>query len=362
MSKIEWTEKTWNPTVGCSHVSPGCDHCYAARMARRHDRPGNAYEGTTDPNSVEGWSGKVNLLPERLEEPLRWRKPAIVFVDSMSDLFHAQIPREFIAQVFAIMALTPQHTYQILTKRPGRMRSMLRGEDIRLRVRAEQARLKWASPREPVRTSSWPLPNVWLGVSVENQAVADRRVPLLLDTPAAIRFVSAEPLLGPIDLRDALGLTWERCDACGRRYPDVYWADDAQWAQVVGDTFAGLRCPQCFKAEAKAEGLVPKIETLNPPLARVDWVIAGGESGPGARPMHPDWARALRDQCVDAGVPFFMKQWGEWRAGLPSDDVWETHVEHEWPDGEVSSWRVGKKAAGRRLDGRAWDEMPEVTR
>lgn len=277
-TKIEWTDETWNPITGCTKVSPGCDHCYAKTMHERWNGPGSF--------------DTVTLHPGRLEKPLRWRTPRRVFVNSMSDLFHQDVPDEYIARVFAVMAWSYRHTFQILTKRHARMRSLLSSPDFRRLCDREWCDVQdWTRARlvdpEYVDTcptvDNWPLPNVWLGVSVETQQWADIRIPALLDTPAAVRFLSCEPLLGPVDI----------------------------W----GRSYLGAEQP-----------------------ARIDWVIVGGESGPGARPMHPDWARSLRDQCVAAGVPFLFKQWGAHDA-----------------DGKC----VGKKAAGRVLDGCTWDEYPE---
>jgi protein gp37 len=244
---IEWTGATWNPVTGCTKVSPGCDHCYAETIAHR-------FAGTKA--YPDGF--KPTLRPERLDQPLRWRKPRRIFVNSMADLFHDDVPDEYIAEVFTTMGRAAQHTFQILTKRHARMRSLLQ--------RWTSREPTWVRPdgiidvnempldADPsaawVGQRPWPLSNVWLGVSVENQQWADIRIPALLDTPAAVRFLSCEPLLGPINLGE-------------------------------------------------------------PADTRVDWVIVGGESGRGARPMHPDWARSLRDQCTAAGVPFLFKQWGE---------------------------------------------------
>lgn len=247
MSKtnIEWTDRTWNPIAGCSIVSPGCTNCYAMRMAARIDRmmPRSHYEGLT--KTVNGnpvWTGKVNRAPDHIfKAPLKWRKPTRMFVNSMSDLFHQDVPDDWIDEIFRIMAATPRHTYQILTKRPERMRDYARG---------------WLSP----------ISNVWMGVSVEDQARADERIPLLLETPAAVRFISAEPLLGH------LGLT--------------QWLHDVDCAMVPRDV-----CTCC-----------------DPREVRIDWVIAGGESGPGKRPVNIDWMRDIRDQCKAAGVPLFVKQ------------------------------------------------------
>lgn len=276
-TSIEWTERSWNPIVGCTKVSPGCAHCYAETMARRLKAMGRPeYQDAINGNGK--WTGRVTLVPERLDEPLRRKKPTVYFVNSMSDLFHEDVPDEFIYQVFARMILGSQHTYQILTKRPQRA-------------------LNWFETFKPeARTNNveWPLSNVWFGVSVENQKAADERIPYLLQTPAAVRFLSCEPLLGPVDISEWLPSTQEL---------------------TLG--FLGNHNPIFRKA-----------------TDCIGWVIVGGESGPHARPMHPDWARAIRDQCQVAGVPFFFKQWGG----------------------------VNKKSAGRLLDGREWQEMPEVIR
>lgn len=245
-TKIEWTDASWNPVTGCGKVSAGCDHCYAETIAHR-------FAGT--PAYPGGFT--VTLRPERLDQPLHWQRPRRVFVNSMSDLFHAAIPDEYIARVFAVMALAPHHTFQVLTKRPGRMRSLLRTPTF-WHVVAEQGRAHHIGDAHgwlavAAMLSGKPLPNVWLGVSAEDQRWAGVRIPLQLDTPAAVRFVSAEPLLGPI-------------------------------------TFADLSPHSMLDA--------------------LDWLIVGGESSHGARPMHPDWARSIRDQCATAGVAFHFKQTG----------------------------------------------------
>lgn len=304
---IEWTDATWNPVTGCTKVSPGCDHCYAETIAHR-------FAGTPAyPNAFD-----VTLRPERLDQPLRWRRPRRVFVNSMSDLFHDDIAVDYIAEIFAVMRLAPQHTFQILTKRHGRMRSLLNNEDFRGMVGTTAHRL--AKPRGLDGRGAWPLPNVWLGVSVENQQWADIRVPALINTPAAVRFLSCEPLLGPVDLR-----AWPHLD----EKEDGYRA--------------------------------------------LDWVIVGGESGADARPMHPEWARQLRDQCVDAGTAFMFKQWGNWSpdpASKPEPDAMvltDGRVQTKGDKcGIVDSIfaapmaNVGKRKAGRVLDGRTWDEFPKV--
>ena len=463
-SKIEWTDSTWSPVTGCTKVSEGCDNCYAETIAHR-------FAGTKAyPNGFD-----VTLRPERLDQPLRWQRPRRIFVNSMSDLFHSDVPDEYIARVWQAMACAPQHTYQILTKRPGRMQSWVRrwcsgaieepyeerpvpgfpgytittrghvfgkrsggalspvqGDKGHLRVTmyrdgstlgervlvhrlvletfvrrarpGEQAchrngdasdnrlsNLYWGTQednwrdrishgngrsyaklteddvsairrraaegesafriaqdypvsdtqiRNVVKGAQWALPParddqrcaaparavldfVWLGTSVENQKWADVRIPQLLQTPAAVRFLSCEPLLGPVDLRGALG-----------------------WTFHDGGTGESV------------------------PVPAVDWVIVGGESGPHARPMHPDWARSLRDQCVTAGVAFHFKQQGEWAPFGPDDlvgakdEFWMdasgkgTYYSRRYDVGVAHMIRVGKKAAGRELDGREWNEMP----
>lgn len=302
-SLIEWTDATWNPVRGCTRVSEGCRNCYAERVAARFSGPGMPYEGLAAMRAGEPrWTGELRVVETHLEDPLRWRNPRRVFVNSMSDLFHEKLHFEDIGRVFGVMAACPHHSFQILTKRPERMR--------------EFVTITTGIPGRP----HWPLPNVWLGVSVENQPAADERIPELLATPAAVRFVSAEPLLGPIDFDQENGLNAFGCGFEGG------WRN----------------CPE-----------------NSPKCAGLDWVIVGGESGPGARPMHPRWARTIRDQCVAAGVPFFFKQWGEWRGCYPGDG-WEPSDDmlYHYFEGGPKVWRVGKKRAGRLLDGRTWDEMP----
>ena len=244
-SKIEWTNKTWNPVTGCRKVSPGCDHCYAERFAERfRGVKGHPYEQGFD----------VKLWPERLGQPRRWRKPSMVFVNSMSDLFQTGVPFGFVDEVWNTMLATPQHTYQILTKRPGRMRKYSNCDAIRTPFVVS---VLTANP--------WPLPNVWLGTSVEDRK-RTVRIKHLRQVQAAVRFLSLEPLLGDLGELDLDG---------------------------------------------------------------IGWVIVGGESGPGARPMDPAWARSIRDQCRAAAVPFFYKQSGA---------------------------RQGK--GSRELDGKRWEEMP----
>jgi protein gp37 len=242
-SRIEWTEATWNPVTGCTRVSSGCDNCYAARMSYRLERMGNeAYAGLTVLNGRGGrhFNGIVRCHPDRLDMPRRWRKPRLVFVNSMSDLFHKKVPLSFIKQVFDVMNECPQHTFQVLTKRP----------EIAAR---HAAKLEWTD-------------NIWIGTSVEDEFTT-HRIADLVKIKAAVRFLSLEPLLGPLPIL---------------------------------------------------------------PLDGIHWVILGGESGPGARPMKRQWVRQVRDRCIAHGVPFFFKQWGG----------------------------VNKESSGRVLDGELWSEIP----
>ena len=285
-SKIEWTDATWNPVTGCTKVSAGCDNCYAERLTERFHGKGSFAE--------------VTLHEDRLDAPLRWRKPRRVFVNSMSDLFHDSVPDLFLTRVFDVMEQASDHTFQVLTKRHGRMRSFLRARQACREDYARQfeehaipERRTCPAAEEARRRADSPPSNIWLGVSVEDQKAATLRVPALLETPAVVRFLSCEPLIAPVDLsrisRGSAVIDSLRGDVC----------------TLSGEIYAA--CP-----------------------AAIDWVICGGESGPNARPMHPDWARSLRDQCQPAGVPFFFKQWG----------------------GNTS------KSGGRELDGRIWDEYP----
>ena len=407
-TSIEWADKTWSPIIGCDRVSPGCDSCYAIttahiRTSNPHPAIAAAFAGTTHKNNGRiDWTGRINQLEDRLTQPLSWKKPAKVFVNSQSDLFHKNVDTDFIAKVFAIMALTPQHTYQVLTKRHARMRAVLtdtctcgngHAPGTHLRSRMAWAVSKANPNRIPgvpndaeqrVNDAPWPLPNAWLGVSVENQKWADIRIPALLDTPAAIRFLSCEPLLGPIDLFGPI--------VPGRGRPKLtYWLDGR---------------PGWGPEQTDDRGRIYQQIAVGP---RIDWVIVGGESGRKARAMHPDWARSLRDQCTTADIPYFFKQWGEWgpapfivrvcdphtgwqgtdeelaAAKADSEARGATHVHtghsrdengersywlHEighkpWslervglPEGTAAIRRWGKKRAGRELDGRTWDQFP----
>lgn len=263
-SKIEWTEETWNPVRGCSRVSPGCENCYAERQAIRHAGRGDHYEGLVRLSKTGPvWTGEVRFVASKLKDPFGWNRPRRVFVNSMSDLFHEKVSDEEIAAIFGVMAATERHTYQILTKRPERMLRWFGWMESKGRVRELLFQYAHAKGGEHLRklnlarelgVSDWPLPNVWLGVSVEDQKRVDERVPLLLKTPASMRFVSYEPALGAVDL-----LPWMR-------------------------------------------------RPLDPP--GIDWVIVSGESGPSARPFDMRWALSAIEACDAAGIRCFVKQLG----------------------------------------------------
>ncbi len=267
---IAWTDATWNPVTGCSKVTEGCRHCYAERVWPRLAASPGRYFGRE--------FGDVRIHPEVLEQPLRWNRHRRIFVNSMSDLFHPSVPDDFIDRVFAVMALAKQHTFQILTKRPERMKSYM---DL-------SGDTRWAAIEKAMVMNDWkfnisdkfrdldrglfPPPNVWLGVSVEDQKTANERIPLLLETPSLFRWVSIEPMIGPVSFRWA---PWH----------ETYYEDPKlQPGYVRMNHLDGLR--------------------------RIDWIVAGGESGPDARPMDAGWVRILAGECQEAGVPLFVKQLG----------------------------------------------------
>lgn len=337
-SKIEWTQSTWNFLAGCAKVSEECRYCYAMTDAHRMGNHPNEkvralYEGLTK-NTSHGpeWTGKVRITDAKLELPIHWTKPRRIFVNSMSDLFHPDVPFEVIAAAFGVMAATSRHTYQILTKRPARMLeffSWLDSADCPVTRCMHHAIQRCPAAESKIRNvhhlmkPAWPLANVWLGISAGTQKSADEFVPLLLQVPAVVRFISAEPLLGPLDLRREWGAYQHGNNSPLRRE----WLDGIQW------------------------------------------VIVGGESGSDARPMHPEWARSLRDQCHDAGVPFLFKQWGAWAPSqlvvaqknrrrarvdgsiLPADSLPQS--------GDAMLAKLGKKLTGRDLDGEIHDGYPE---
>lgn len=355
MTSIEWTHRpgtkgeSWNPIrarnlktgkIGwhCTHASDGCRNCYAERL--NLNRRGLAF-GTGLPykpgheqaaGSAEGATGtqkdsiEIFLDDKTLAQPLRWRRPRTIFVCSMTDLFGAFVPDAMIDRVFAVAALCPQHTFIVLTKRSARMREYLSQDYMTLRIlqdgtesELEAAGINWnhlwndRHSQAIMGANTWPLPNVWLGVSAERQQEADERIPDLLATPAAIRFASLEPLLGPIDLTSI---------CTGHYFIDA----------LLG-----------FKYHDAPEG----VHSATDPCARLDWVIVGGESGPDARPANPQWYRDLQYQCFIANVPFFFKQWGAW---VSVSEVAGEGPHFKFEDGRTVR-RLTKKAAGRLLDG-----------
>lgn len=285
---IEWTDATWNPITGCSVVSPGCTNCYAMRLAGTRLKHHPSRAGLTiDTRAGPVWNGKVRLNRQWLRQPLDWKKPRMIFVCAHGDLFHEDVPDEWILDVFTVMAIAGHHTFQVLTKRAARMRDFVSRPDI-----LEDIYANWYTFSGGAReVQSWPLHNVWLGCSAEDQTRYDQRRYWLDDTPAAVRFWSIEPMLGPIDMG---------------------------------------------------------IEFVRP-----SWVIAGGESGKDARPMHPDWVRSIRDQCSIAGVPFFFKQWGSY---LPSGQ--QMADGRPWTTFSGQPLHAIKALTGRRLDGVDHNAMP----
>ena len=328
---IEWTDATLNPTTGCTKVSQGCKHCYAERdWPRLVHLPNYKGRAFTD----------VARHPVRLLQPLQWKKPRRIFVNSMSDLFHPDVPDEFIDEVFAVMGLCPQHTFQVLTKRARRQRDYLRsgGRASAVFDIMRTAEIGYYAGGDKLPPQSWPLQNVWIGVSVDDQATAEERIPLLLQTPAAVRWISAEPLLGPIDM-EMMRVAHDLGEGQPYLSPLLGYVSDGH-----GDT-------------CRVDGL--------------DWVVAGGESGPKARPSHPEWFRSLRDQCKAAGVPFLFKQWGEWspqadtllNGNIDARLIDKAHTYYGTSAGFCPAegmFRFGKKAAGRHLDGVLHDDYPEV--
>lgn len=296
-TNISWASDSWNPVTGCSKISEGCRNCYAAVMAPRLAAQGIA--GYTDlPWTYPNAASNVHLHYDRLAKPLGWRRPRRVFVNSMSDLFHERIPDEFIDRVFAAMAVCPRHTFQILTKRPERMKAYLADSTAHDEWEHRIEHLGFELLRERGATDypivEAPLHNVWLGTSVENQRAAEERVPHLLATPAAVRFLSCEPLLGPLDLRDI----WHPC---------AYSGEAMHFDALSASVDEGLHFDEHPDVYHEDGG--------RPLCPRVDWVIAGGESGPKYRTMDLDWARGLRDQCAASAVAFFYKQSSGHRPG-----------------------------------------------
>lgn len=322
---IQWTHgdgfkgETWNPVIGCTRVSEGCRNCYAELLAAGRLAHTERYKGiATMTPSGPRWTGEVRVIDSVMDQPLRWRKPRMIFVNSMSDLFHESVSDETLDRIFAVMALAPQHIFQVLTKRPERMREYMTHEHrnpiinvtaiqiakdsgVYDRLASDEDLCPWLDVHAPW-IMAWPQPHMWLGLSVENQQVADERIPLLLQTPAAVRFLSCEPLLGAVDLQQ---IPYDDEDGHVLFFP------------LAGElTFEGCNEPLPLKDGG------------------IHWVIAGSESGPNRRPCDLDWARSIRDQCGAAAVPFFLKQ---------------LHID-------------GSKIGTPKLDGRSWTEFPEVRR
>lgn len=303
-TKIEWADATWNPIVGCSKVSEGCDNCYAVGVVHRGMSEHHRGLTVRPEGGPTDWNGEIHRAPDSIFlKPLHWTRPRRVFVNSLSDLFHPQVDDLTIARIVAVMSLAPQHTFQVLTKRPKAMAAVLSSDEFWAKVALERRHV--APTRSLLDEHALlirPLRNVWWGVSIESNRYAFR-ANYLRDTPAAVRWVSAEPLVGPLDQLDLTG---------------------------------------------------------------IDWVVAGGESGAGARPMEPQWARDLRDRCTATATPFLFKQWGDWAPTGALGLGQAAHSDRERLVGppirdlgmfEVVA-RVGKRDAGRELDGRTWDEYP----
>jgi protein gp37 len=300
-SKIEWCDATWSPTTGCDRVSPGCDHCYALTLAARLKAMGSPKYQRDGKPPTSGPGFGLTIHPDVVNLPLRWRKPRKVFVNPMSDLLHAAVPDPWLADIFAVMAVCRQHTFQVLTKRHARLRALLNDPAFAANVR-DRAVGKGLDPAD----WQWPVPNVWLGVSVEDQKWADIRIAALLDTPAAVRFISAEPLLGPVNLWQWIDPSDPSvdCDKCGEeRFPDEIGAGHDRI-----EVYYGEGDPDNSPKEGAGWCPGPSAGTLP---RQIDWIIAGGESGPGARPCELGWLRDLRQQCEWADVPFFCKQLGK---------------------------------------------------
>lgn len=313
---ISWTDATWNPIRGCSRVSPGCEHCYAEGVAARFSGEGQPYEGLAkfSAKRLPQWTGDVRFIREHLEDPIRWARPRRIFTNSMSDLFHEELPVKKIAAILGVIALASHHTFQVLTKRPQRALDVLNSltlddivnaaidEDVVV-TSAQSKRIgKLVPPSSPYSAKSsaplWPLPNLHIGVTAEDQKRADERIPILLKIPATVRFVSVEPQIERVVLREEWLLgAFDRCP-------------DENNPTVPGDGDPCDGCPAIPNDGARGGGARggDVCGAIRGP--KIDWVICGGESGHHARPFDLAWARALRDECGHAGVAFFMKQIG----------------------------------------------------
>jgi protein gp37 len=365
-TKIEWTESTWPVVTGCSKCSEGCRLCYGARLAATRLKHLPQYAGLAQKEGDNfNWTGKVKMNIDVLGEPLRWAKPRKAFVAHTGDLFHEKVSDAFLDKVFGTIIMTcEKHIFQILTKRVERARDYLLNADRSKWIYNALNRVcfndpDWVEAQLVEALDKNPMPRIWMGTSCENQEQADKRIPILLQIPAAVRFVSVEPMLSTVDLSKWLGY---RCPECGEygglKVPHSDWKELGRWR------FDGYNWQH---HHGYPVGHIPCEHGI-------DWVICGGESGTNARPMHPDWVRSLRDQCKASGTPFLFKQWGEW-APRPDHLDWNespwSYVRYgEWhatggfvescmcDDGSGTVYRVGKKAAGRLLDGVMHDEYP----
>lgn len=353
IAKGLWWDRPLKLVEGCSPVSTGCDHCWSAseahiRAGQQNQKIREQYRGLTDDNG--DWNGQIRLMEKNLELPLRVKKPTTWAV--WNDLCHPAVPFDFFLDAINMMCEASQHTYLILTKRPEILAKHIRNiED-------------WDSSETP---------HIWFGVTAENQEQADKRIPVLLQIPAAVWFVSVEPMLGPVDLEKYLAKPSERiCKNCWQ-FKENHLSEKRGLCRVDKYSKPYTNTKACVQFEDR---YAEDFEVSRDWLGRLDWVVCGGESGPGARPMHPDWARNLRDQCKAAGAPFFFKQWGEW-----AEDLTNYHGELlesfrvRWMhqdgtvspigsglkrDGDILINHIGKKAAGCLLDGREYKEMPRV--
>jgi len=321
--KIGWLNmpgykpETWNPIVGCSKVSPGCDNCYAERMANRltyalggvgTGKNQDAWIAYSDVISKGKWNGKTALIKSQLTKPSGWKTPRMIFVCSMSDLFHESVPFEWLLKVFIRIQENPQHLFIVLTKRPEIMAEKIK-------------RFYNVSPN--ILSDYASLPNLWIGVTAENQEQANKRIPILLQIPAAKRFVSIEPMLGPIDFYDIVINT-------------EFYHTLKGFGDISGGDFGLVNGP------------------------KLDWVICGGESGNKARPMHPDWVRSLRDQCKAAGTPFFFKQWGTWRPLTTTKLIEKLPFGDYRPDIKFGYVKKSKHMIGATIDNQEYHEWPQL--
>lgn len=353
-SKIEWCDHTFNPWVGCTKVSPACDHCYAEGWAKRTGQA-HLWDGDRRRTSAANW-----------RQPILWNRKAKaagvrarVFCASLADVFDNQVPAEWRRDLFDLIAETQHLDWLLLTKRPQNIARMI--DDA-------------ARQREHLNPNYlWPWPNVWFGTTAENQEEADRRIPHLLSVPATKRFLSCEPLLGPVNIARWLPGSYECGAECGFRSATAPPAERCNHCEWEGEG-AGEFCPECGGQDWThvCPDCCSNVNTGHPDTPHINWVIVGGESGLNARPMHPDWPRSLLDQCQKARVPFFFKQWGEW-APYQDHCAWYQTARHSLPmlNWNGKAWtnedltdmppdvlRVGKKRAGAMLDGREWREMP----